>query len=84
MWGHIVLSRLRHGEAPTQHVLAADIGDDNTRLIAVLATAQSRPRTAHRSGNNGVNRVLRRYVAPDDPPVPDLSPIVRSTIFTCR
>ena len=48
------------------------------------AIAHSRPRTAHRSGNSGVNRVLRRYAAPEDPPVPDLSPIVRSTIFTWR
>ena len=36
MWGYIVLSQLRRGRTPTQHVLAADIGYDKTRLIAVL------------------------------------------------
>jgi DNA-binding MarR family transcriptional regulator len=42
MWGYIVLSRLRDGEAPTQHVLAADIGYDKTRLIAVLDDLEHR------------------------------------------
>ena len=42
MWGYIVLSRLRRGEAPTQHVLAADIGYDKTRLIAVLDDLEHR------------------------------------------
>ncbi len=42
MWGYIVLSRLRRGEAPTQHVLAADIGYDKTRLIGVLDDLEGR------------------------------------------
>ncbi len=36
MWGYIVLSQLRAGDAATQHALAAAIGYDKTRLIAVL------------------------------------------------
>ena len=45
---------------------------------------QSRERIAHRSGNAGWKSVERRYATPADPPVPGCSPIVRSTIFTCR
>ena len=39
-------------------------------------------RISHRSGNNGRPMVSRRYVAPEDPPVPRFAPMVRSTIFT--
>ena len=49
-----------------------------------LGAAHSCDRTAQRSGNIGRKSVVRRYAAPDDPPVPILSPIVRSTIFTWR
>jgi len=49
-----------------------------------LGAAHSCDRTAQRSGNIGRKSVVRRYAAPEDPPVPILSPIVRSTIFTWR
>ena len=38
--------------------------------------------TAHRSGKVGWPSVVRRYVAPAEPPVPWRPPIVRSTILT--
>ena len=41
-------------------------------------------RTDQRSGNAGLLRVVCRYGAPGEPPVPGLLPIVRSTILTCR
>ncbi len=37
---------------------------------------------AHKSGKVGRPTVVRRYVAPAEPPVPRLPPMVRSTIFT--
>jgi DNA-binding MarR family transcriptional regulator len=36
MWGYIALTALARGEAPTQLVLAQQIGHDKTRLIGVL------------------------------------------------
>jgi DNA-binding MarR family transcriptional regulator len=36
MWGYIALARLARGPAETQLALAAAIGHDKTRLIAVL------------------------------------------------
>jgi DNA-binding MarR family transcriptional regulator len=36
MWGYVALSRLSVGPAETQQALAAAIGHDKTRLIAVL------------------------------------------------
>lgn len=45
--------------------------------------ANERERIAHRSGNAGRNSVPRRYAAPDEPPVPVLAPMIRSTILTC-
>jgi DNA-binding MarR family transcriptional regulator len=36
MWGYVALSRLAVGPAETQQALAAAIGHDKTRLIAVL------------------------------------------------
>jgi len=41
-------------------------------------------RISQRSGNSGRPTVFFRYSAPLEPPVPDLLPIVRSTIFTWR
>ena len=41
-------------------------------------------RMAQRSGNTGIDSVVRRYGTPDDPPVPAFEPMVRSTIFTWR
>lgn len=40
--------------------------------------------TLHNSGIVGLNKVVIKYCAPLDPPVPIFVPIVRSTIFTCR
>ena len=40
MWGYIALSRLATGPAETQLALAAAIGHDKTRLIAVLDTLE--------------------------------------------
>ena len=41
-------------------------------------------RIPHRSGKSGEPIVEWRYAAPADPPVPGLTPMVRSTIFTWR
>jgi DNA-binding MarR family transcriptional regulator len=40
MWGYIALNRLASGPAETQLALAAAIGHDKTRLIAVLDTLE--------------------------------------------
>ena len=43
-----------------------------------------RDRISQRSGNRFCPSVVRRYAAPDEPPVPGFAPIVRSTILTWR
>src|SRR3954452_3909854 len=41
MWGYVVLNHLARGPAETQLALAAAIGHDKTRLIAVLDALES-------------------------------------------
>ena len=59
------------------------LGDAEARVV-VGQWVHSRRRTAHRSGKAASKSVVRRYAAPDEPPVPALSPMVRSTILTWR
>lgn len=42
MWDYVVLGGLEHGPAPTQAQLAASVGRDKTRLIAVLDRLEGR------------------------------------------
>ena len=74
---HRIVARERVG-APAQVLRRERAGSRRP------GAAHSCDRTAQRSGNIGWKSVVRRYAAPDDPPVPILSPIVRSTIFTWR
>ena len=59
------------------------LGDAEARVV-LGQRVHRRLRTAHRSGKAASNSVVRRYAAPDEPPVPALSPMVRSTILTWR
>ena len=59
------------------------LGDAEARVV-LGQRVHRRLRTAHRSGKAASKSVVRRYAAPDEPPVPALSPMVRSTILTWR
>ena len=59
------------------------LGDAKARVV-LGQRVHRRRRTAHRSGKAASKSVVRRYAAPDEPPVPALSPMVRSTILTWR
>ncbi len=70
-------------------VFGADVGARRAgrpdgRRVRSGRDAHRRDRIAQRSGKAGRNNVVRRYSAPEDPPVPGFAPMVRSTILTWR